>query len=69
MSAPKYCECGNRILITLHPGRNQKSRSARLGAPKTLKDHDLCGTCWNELLQQSMSLPRDRYRFGEGQVS
>lgn len=53
MSAPKYCECGNRILISLHPGRNPKSRRAKKGQPTTLKGHDLCGTCYGNLLQQA----------------
>lgn len=64
MSAPKYCECGAKILITLNPYRNPKSRDARSGHAKALKGHDVCGNCWHDLLSRSMQLPQDRYRFG-----
>lgn len=62
MSAPKFCECGARILIVMHPGRHPKSRDARLGRAKTIPGHDLCGECFGNLIRQSRYTER-LYRF------
>ena len=53
MSAPKHCECGNRILIFLHPRRNPKARVRGLASGRTLKGHDVCAECWRGLLKKA----------------
>jgi len=56
MSAPKFCECGARIQVVV------KTRGV-YSHPHAVKGHDLCETCWKDLLARSVER-ESRYRFG-----
>lgn len=46
--SPRFCECGNRILIVPFQQR-KSSRKTRKGVARTFRDHDLCSKCWEQL--------------------
>lgn len=48
MTAPKYCECGKKIIVVPHPKRNPHSKK---NTAVRMKDHDLCRECWRNLLK------------------
>ena len=49
MTAPRYCQCGRKILVTFHPTRNPKSAKG----VRTSPDHDLCRECWRRLMTKA----------------
>lgn len=52
----KYCECGRKIVIHAHPGRNPKAMKHH----RYMKDHELCGHCWGQLMGKVMAAQRNR---------
>lgn len=43
-----FCECGRKITITLHPGRNPRRGSAKPTLPD--EQHALCRKCYRSLM-------------------
>ncbi len=47
----KCSQCGTDVKIHVSPKRNP--RSGKLGRTVSLKDHDLCRSCWRQIIRTS----------------